>query len=91
MTMAHLQFKTLLLKVGMTICVLHIGACSSFRLPSIPKIEPWVAPYEREYLADPIMSFNKDPLSNKYRQHVFNTREGARGAGYAHGGGCGCN
>ena len=67
------------------------GACSSFRLPKIPKIEPWVAPYEREYLADPIMSFNKDPLSNKYRQHVFNTREGARGAGYAHGGGCGCN
>ena len=67
------------------------SACSSFRLPKIPKIEPWVAPYERENLADPIMSFNKDPLSNKYRQHVFNTREGARGAGYAHGGGCGCN
>ena len=65
-----------------------LSACSSF---SIPKIEPWVAPYEREYLADPIMSFNKDPLSNKYRQHVFNTREDARGAGYAHGGGCGCN
>ena len=68
-----------------------ISACSSFRLPSLPDIEPWVAPYEREYLADPIMSFNKDPLSNKYRQHVFNTREGARGAGYSHGGGCGCN
>ena len=68
-----------------------VSGCSSFRLPSIPKIEPWVAPYEREYLADPIMSFNKDPLSNKYRQHVFNTREGARGAGYAHGSGCGCN
>ncbi len=68
-----------------------LSACSSFRLPSLPELEPWVAPYEREYLADPIMSFNKDPLSNKYRQHVFNTREGARGAGYAHGGGCGCN
>lgn len=68
--------------------VMMISACSSIR---IPDIEPWVAPYEREYLADPIMSFNKDPLSNKYRQHVFNTREGARGAGYAHGGGCGCN
>jgi len=66
-----------------------MSACSSFSLPSIP--EPWVAPYEREYLADPIMSFNKDPLSNKYRQHVFNTREGARGAGYGHAGGCGCN
>ncbi len=71
--------------------IISISACTSFRLPSLPDIEPWVAPYEREYLADPIMSFNKDPLSNKYRQHVFNTREGARGAGYAHGGGCGCN
>jgi hypothetical protein len=71
--------------------LITLGACSSFSLPSLPDVEPWVAPYEREYLADPIMSFNKDPLSNKYRQHVFNTREGARGAGYAHGGGCGCN
>ncbi len=71
--------------------IISIGACSSFSLPNISNIEPWVPPYEREYLADPIMSFNKDPLSNKYRQHVFNTREGARGAGYAHGGGCGCN
>jgi len=73
----------------MTLPVLIIlEGCSSFHVPTV---EPWVAPYEREYLADPIMSFNKDPLSNKYRQHVFNTREGARGAGYAHGGGCGCN
>ena len=71
--------------------IISISACTSFRLPSLPDIEPWVAPYEREYLADPIMSFNKDPLSNHYRQHVFNTREGSRGAGYAHGGGCGCN
>ena len=71
--------------------IFMLSACSSIKFPSIPEIKPWVAPYEREYLADPIMSFNKDPLSNKYRQHVFNTREGARGAGYAHGGGCGCN
>ncbi|MEM7401320.1 MAG: DUF4266 domain-containing protein [Pseudomonadota bacterium] len=73
--------------LGLKVIILA-SACSSF---SISDIEPWVAPYEREYLADPIMSFNKDPLSNKYRQHVFNTREGSRGAGYAHGGGCGCN
>jgi hypothetical protein len=80
--------KTMLVG-SIAIALMSISACSSFRLPTFP--EPWVAPYEREYLADPIMSFNKDPLSNKYRQHVFNTREGARGAGYAHGGGCGCN
>ena len=83
-----LHVKQLLMSIIIVIAALSISACSSFKKP---KIEPWVAPYEREYLADPIMSFNKDPLSNRYRQHVYNTREAARGAGYAQGGGCGCN
>ncbi|HKQ31004.1 MAG TPA: DUF4266 domain-containing protein [Burkholderiales bacterium] len=54
-------------------------------------IEPWVKPYEREILADPIMSFSRDPLSEQFQQHVREVREGARGAGSAEGGGCGCN
>ena len=54
-------------------------------------IEPWVKPYEREHLADPIMSLSRDPLFNKYRQHVHETREGSRGADVSQGGGCGCN
>jgi len=54
-------------------------------------IEPWVKPYERETLADPLMLPSRDPLLDKYRQHVYDTREGARGAGVSHGGGCGCN
>jgi hypothetical protein len=52
---------------------------------------PWVKPYEREHLADPIMSFNRDPVSNTYLEHVLETREGAHGATGAVGGGCGCN
>jgi hypothetical protein len=52
---------------------------------------PWVKPYEREHFADPIMSFNRDPVSSTYLQHVFETREGARGATGSVGGGCGCN
>lgn len=54
-------------------------------------IKPWVKPYEREFLADPIMAFSRDPLSDKHRQHVYEVREGARGAGVSQGGGCGCN
>lgn len=54
-------------------------------------VEPWVKPYEREKLADPIMRFARDPLADKHRQHVFDVREGARGGGVAQGGGCGCN
>ena len=52
---------------------------------------PWVKPYEREHFADPIMSFNRDPVSGVYLQHVFETREGAHGGTGAVGGGCGCN
>lgn len=54
-------------------------------------VEPWVKPYERANLADPIMIFDRDPLAAAYLDHVFESREGARGAsGGAHGG-CGCN
>jgi hypothetical protein len=55
-------------------------------------LEPWVMPYEREALADPLMLPSRDPLVDRYRLHVFEVREGARGAaGVARGGGCGCN
>jgi len=54
-------------------------------------IEPWVKPYEREHFADPIMSLNRDPVSSVYMEHVFESREGARGATGGVGGGCGCN
>ena len=54
-------------------------------------IEPWVKPYERANLADPIMSFGRDPVSDSYIHHVFQAREGARGAEGGQGGGCGCN
>ena len=54
-------------------------------------IEPWVKPYERDRLADPIMALDGDPVSSAYIQHVYEAREGARGAEGAAGGGCGCN
>lgn len=54
-------------------------------------IEPWIKPYERAHIADPIMSFDRDPVSSAYIGHVHDTREGARGAGVSSGGGCGCN
>lgn len=54
-------------------------------------IEPWVKPYERDRLADPIMFLEHDPVSASYMHHVFESREGARGAMGSVGGGCGCN
>jgi hypothetical protein len=55
------------------------------------KIEPWVKPYERNNLADPIMSKSRNPVSASYMKHVHEAREGARGADGGAGGGCGCN
>ncbi len=60
-------------------------------LTACAPIEPWVKPYEREKLADPIMAFERNPVSATYLDHVFESREGARGASGSAGGGCGCN
>ena len=54
-------------------------------------IEPWVKPYERDHLADPVMSFDRNPVSSVYTDHVHEVREGSRGATGSSGGGCGCN
>jgi len=54
-------------------------------------IEPWVKPYERDKLADPIMALDGDPVSVAYIQHVYEAREAAKGGEGAVGGGCGCN
>jgi len=54
-------------------------------------VEPWVKPYERDHMADPIMSFDRNPVSSAYSDHVYEAREGARGATGSAGGGCGCN
>lgn len=63
--------------------ILLLGGCSG--------VEPWVKPYERDRLADPIMSFDRNPVSSSYIDHVYEAREGARGASGSSGGGCGCN
>ncbi len=62
-----------------------------FGLSACGPIEPWVKPYERGTLADPIMALDADAVSTAYLQHVFEAREGARGGEGAAGGGCGCN
>ncbi len=62
---------------------LLLCGCSNFK--------PWVSAYERGNLADPIMAFDRDPISSKYISHVFEAREAARGAEGSGGGGCGCN
>jgi hypothetical protein len=70
---------------------LSLALIAGVLLSGCGSIEPWVKPYEREHLADPIMSFSPNPVSSSYLDHVYESREGAKGATGAVGGGCGCN
>ncbi len=73
-----------LLRVLASLAMLGLlSACGS--------VEPWVKPYERDRLADPIMFLDGDPVSSAYLYHVYEAREGARGGEGSGGGGCGCN
>ena len=68
------------------ICLLSFGG-----LQSCGEIKPWVKPYERSNLADPIMSLDRHGAAGAYIHHVYQARESARGAEGGAGGGCGCN
>ncbi len=54
-------------------------------------LKPWVQPWERERLADPLMQPSRDLLAERHRAHVHEVREAARGGTAVQGGGCGCN
>ncbi|WP_214000367.1 DUF4266 domain-containing protein [Arsukibacterium sp.] len=62
-----------------------------FGLAGCASIEPWVKPYQRAELADPIMAFGRHPVALQHSAHVRDSREAAKGADGSGGGGCGCN
>jgi hypothetical protein len=62
-----------------------------FMVSTACSVKPWVKPYERQNIADKVMSFERDPVANSYLHHVYDARESARGGDGASGGGCGCN
>jgi hypothetical protein len=59
MDMETLRIDKLLVSV---LLLLSVSACSN--------IEPWVKPYERDRLADPIMFLDANPVSTAYIHHV---------------------
>jgi hypothetical protein len=70
--------------------MLMLAAAGILLLSACAPLEPWVKPYERENLANPIMAIDPDPVSSSYMDHVLDVREGASGATGGAGGGCGC-
>lgn len=72
------------MKIYLLLTLVVLTGCST------PTIKPWVKPYERNFLADPIMKLDRNPVSSSYVSHVYQAREGSRGAEGGSGGGCGC-
>ena len=76
----------------MRICCLLVLAAARRLDGGARSIEPWVKPYEREHLADPIMSFDRNPDLHRRTSTTCSNRAKARAAPPASaGGGCGCN
>lgn len=69
--------------ISLLLVAVSLSGCGS--------LKPWVKPYERQNIADPIMNFSRDPVSDAFLSHVRDAREGAGGADGGAGGGCGCN
>jgi Domain of unknown function (DUF4266) len=70
---------------------LLLTVCAFAGVSACGHLEPWVKPYERDQLADPIMVWDRDATSTEYLVHIYDSREGSRGAMGTSGGGCGCN
>ena len=84
--MAPLRSRSRLLGLVAAALVLAGASGCAFK-----PIEPWVKPYERERLADPVMKTSLNDLPGRQQDHVYTVREGSRGATGVQGGGCGCN
>lgn len=52
---------------------------------------PWVKPYERDALSDPLLNFRTDALADQQRDKAAEVNRGARGALGLAGDGCGCD
>jgi len=71
------------LSAASLLVLLLLSGCSN--------IDPWVKPYERANLDEDVMKLDRNPVSESYMNHVYEAREGARGASGSPGGSCGCN
>lgn len=50
-----------------------------------------VQPWEKQNIAKPEMTFDRDPLGSRYTEHIYSSKEAASGGSGVGGGGCGCN
>lgn len=71
--------ETFLLRACALLLVLGASACSTVR------------PEDKEFLAQPAMTFGSGGEEAAQEEHVISNREGSYGGSGVSGGGCGCN
>jgi hypothetical protein len=50
-----------------------------------------VRPEDKEYLAEPSMTWANSSFAARHESHIVDNREGSTGGSQTKGGGCGCN
>lgn len=77
------KFAAALVKLAIVIagCAIAAGCAQN----------PWVKPYERDALNDPLLNTQSDSLPGRQRENAIAVRQGARGAVGLPGDGCGCD
>lgn len=70
-------------------CALALGAVlvGTTGCSNLGQVNPW----EKGNLAKPHMTFEGDPLDERFVQHIYTSKENASGGQGVGGGGCGCN
>ena len=71
--------RTLLASFGLALGMMSASACVTVR------------PEDKEFLAEPGMTFGSEGERGAHEEHVLSNREGSYGGNNATGGGCGCN
>ncbi len=66
-------------------CMLLCTGCST--TSGLGQVSPW----EKGFLAKSKMTFESDPLDQRFTQHIYNSKENSSGGYGVGGGGCGCN
>ena len=70
-------------RIGLAVITLAaLGGCAD-----LGKVQAW----EKGNLAKPSMSFDGDPLDERFTLHIYSSKENASGGYGVGGGGCGCN
>ena len=70
----------------MRLYLLSLILLSCLLLSACTTVKPW----EKEHFAEWHMQFEPEPLEAKFKQHVYESKEGSFGGYGVGGGGCGC-